>query len=470
MDPTMIDRRAFLRRAALLSGGAFAPSLLGLSALSQPGRAVPRADGYGPLARSAEAPELWVPQGFRVRKLSTTRAPSAVNPAWEVKYGVDGMSAFRGRGRGVVRLVRNHEVADTAETARLLGPGARAYDRRAGGGTSTLELRQGDDGEVELVRELVSLSGTHTNCAGGRTPWGSWVTCEETTVGPASGYERPHGYCFEVPADADEEVEPVPLKALGRFVHEAMAVDEETGIVYLTEDVRHDPAVAAGRGAGFYRFIPDEPGRLGEGGRLQMLRVKDRPSYMTITGQRVRASLPTDWVDIEDPDPAEAETNVSAVFQQGWAKGGAMFDRLEGCFSGQGNIYFDATSGGDARAGQVWSYRPTGADEGELTLLFESPSREVLDSPDNLCLSPRGGLLICEDGAGEQFIRALTQDGALFDMVRTDAGSAEFAGVCFSPNGQTLFFNIQGGTRASSAATLTGGTYALWGPWRRGPL
>jgi secreted PhoX family phosphatase len=105
-----------------------------------------------------------------------------------------------------------------------------------------------------------------------------------------------------------------------------------------------------------------------------------------------------------------------------------------------------------------------------LTLLFESPSRDVLDSPDNLCLSPRGGLMICEDGADVQFIRALTQEGALFDMVRTDGASAEFAGVCFSPNGRTLFFNIQGGTRATSAATLTGGTYALWGPWDRGPL
>jgi uncharacterized protein len=467
----MIDRRTFLRRAALVGSGAFvSPSLLGLSSLSDVTRAAPRTDGYGPLLRSADAPELWVPQGFRVRKLSTTRTPSQVNPALEVKYGVDGMSAFAGREDGLVRLVRNHEVADAADAARLLGPGVRAYDRRAGGGTSTLEVRQGDDGEVRLVREFVSLSGTHTNCAGGRTPWGSWISCEETTVGPTQGYERAHGYCFEVPADADEEVEPVPLKALGRFVHEAMAVDAETGIVYLTEDVRHDPAIPEGRGAGFYRFIPNRPGHLVEGGRLQMLRVKDRPNYMTATGQTVRVPMAVDWVDIAEPDPAEAETNVSAVFQQGWRQGGAMFERLEGCFAGDGNVYFDATSGGDARAGQVWCYRPEGADGGVLTLLFESPSRDVLDSPDNLCLSPRGGLMICEDGMAEQYIRALTQQGELFDFVKTDAGSAEFAGVCFSPNGKTLFFNIQGGTRAAAAANLAGGTYAVWGPWERGPL
>lgn len=465
-----IDRRTFLRRAACISGTAFAPSLMGLSCMSEPGRPVPRGDGYGPLFRSPDVSELWVPEGFTARKLATTRAPSLVNPAWEVRYGVDGMSAFRARGEDTIRLVRNHEVADTAQTARLLGPGVRAYDRRAGGGTSTVELRQGDDGEVELVREFVSLSGTHTNCAGGRTPWGSWISCEETTVGPSGGYEREHGYCFEVPAEADEEVEPVPLKALGRFVHEALAVDADSGIVYLTEDMRHDPAVGGGRGSGFYRFIANRPGRLVEGGRLQMLRVKDRPQYRTFTGQTVRAALPVDWVDIDDPDPAAAETNVSAVFQQGWAKGGAMFERLEGCFAGDGRIYFDATEGGDVRAGQVWSYRPTDDDEGELTLLFESPSRDVLDSPDNLCLSPRGGLMICEDGLAEQFIRALTPEGRLFDMIRTDGPSPEFAGVCFAPNGKTMFFNIQGGTRASSAANLSGGTYAVWGPWERGPL
>ena len=465
-----IDRRMFLRRAAVISGGFAAPSLLGLSSLSDPSRAVPRAPGYGPLTRSPHVPELWVPEGFTVRKLSTTRAPSLVNPEFQVKYGLDGMAAFRGREDGTVRLVRNHEIADTATTAELLGPGEHAYDRRAGGGTSTLELRQGDDGEVELVREFVSLSGTHTNCAGGRTPWGSWISCEETTVGPSTGYEQAHGYCFEVPADADGEVEPVPLKALGRFVHEAIAVDAQTGIVYLTEDMRHDPAIAGGRGSGFYRFLPNVPGRLVEGGRLQMLRVKDRPNYFTGTGQLVRAEMATDWVDIDDADPAEAETNVSAVFQQGWAKGGAMFQRLEGCFAGDGDIYFDATEGGDAGAGQVWCFRPTSADEGVLTLLFESPSRDVLDGPDNLCLSPRGGLMICEDGRGEQFIRALTPDGELFDMVRTDGVSAEFAGVCFSPDGRTLFFNIQGGTRVTSAATLAGGTYAVWGPWGRGPL
>jgi secreted PhoX family phosphatase len=463
-----LDRRTFLRHAAVLGGGAFlAPALQGLSACSRAMGPVPRALGYGPLMPSVHVPELWIPEGFTARKLSTTRSPSAVNPGLTVQYGMDGMAAFRA-GDDRVRLVRNHEISDPSATARLLGPGVRAYDRKAGGGTMTLEVRQGRDGSVELVREFVSLSGTRTNCAGGATPWGSWISCEETTAGPATGYERPHGYCFEVPADADEEVEPLPLKAMGRFVHEAMAVDPRTGIAYLTEDMAYDPAVAAGKGAGFYRFLPAQQGNFGAGGRLQMLAVRGRPRYVTVNGQTVGAGLDTEWVDIPDPDPATAEANVSAVFQQGWARGGAVFQRLEGCFYGDGRVYFNATNGGNAGAGQVWSYRPTGDDRGELALIFESPSRDVLDGPDNLCMSPRGGLVICEDSAGEQFLRGLTTDGQIFDFIRTAGPAAETAGACFSPNGKTLFFNIQGGTTA--ATTMTGGTYAIWGPWENGAL
>ena len=464
-----LDRREFFRRAAVLGGGALiAPGLAGLSACSAATAPIRRARGYGALVRSPDVPELWVPEGFTMRKISTTRAPSAVDPSLTVPYGMDGMAAFPG-ANGRVRLVRNHEIRDAPATARLLGPGARAYDRSAGGGTMTLEVRQEADGSVTLEREFASLSGTHTNCAGGPTPWGTWITCEETTVGPAAGYQQAHGYCFEVPASADAEVQPVPLKAMGRFVHEAVAVDPATSIVYLTEDVTYDATVQAGKAAGFYRFIPTTPGNL-MAGRLQMLAVAGTRQYLTFKGQQVGATLIVHWVDIADPDPAGAEANLSAVFQQGWWQGAAAFQRLEGCWYSDGSIYFNSTSGGDAAAGQVWRYRPAGADGGELTLIFESPSREVLDSPDNLCVSPRGGLVICEDGAGVQFLRGLTEEGLLFDFVRTHGASAETAGACFSPNGRTLFFNIQGGTTASGAATTQGGTYAIWGPWEDGAL
>jgi uncharacterized protein len=331
-------------------------------------------------------------------------------------------------------------------------------------------VRIGADGRPELIAEFISLSGTLINCAGGRTPWASWISCEETTWGEAHGRDRDHGYCFEVPATATSEVTPVPLKAMGRFVHEACAVDAETGIVYLTEDFLFsfdDPERQPG--AGFYRFIPTRRGELAAGGRLQMLAVPGQPRYNTVRGQTPFKSIEVTWIDVADPDPAGAEADPNAVARSGQALGAAIFQRLEGCFYADRSIYFDATKGGNAGAGQVWQYRPTAGDTGELTLIFESPSKDVMDSPDNMCVSPRGGLVICEDGDAVQFVRGLTPGGGIFDIARTTTANAtEFAGCCFSPDGRVLFFNQQGSR--TYAGTVPGTTFALWGPWEDGAL
>ena len=258
----------------------------------------------------------------------------------------------------------------------------------------------------EVVRDFVSLTGTAVNCAGGATPWRSWLTCEEVVASPSGRAQGPvgpqrwrtareHGYVFEVPAAAEGLIDPVPLRAMGRFVHEAAAIDPATGIVYLTED--------QGR-AGFYRFLPSRPYRNGEqgdlaaGGELQMLAVEGQPKLNCATGREVGQRLPARWVTIDDPDPPQAAQNANAVFEQGWDQGGARFSRVEGCFYGDDGIYFTCTDGGDARLGQIWHYRPDGDDGGELILLFESTSDEILDGPDNICVSPRGGVLITEDG------------------------------------------------------------------------
>jgi secreted PhoX family phosphatase len=191
-----------------------------------------------------------------------------------------------------------------------------------------------------------------------------------------------------------------------------------------------------------------------------MLAIKGRPNYDTRTGQRVGKPLPVEWVDIETPDPESAEQNSLAVYQQGQAKGGATFDRLEGCWYGDGSIFMNATSGGDAELGQVWQYTPRGNSGGQLVLLFESESPEMLDAPDNITVSPRGGLVICEDGDAEQYVRGLTQQGKIFDFALNLENSNEFAGATFSPDGETLFVNIQ----------TPGKTFAIWGPWEDGAL
>ncbi|MXX35836.1 MAG: DUF839 domain-containing protein [Gemmatimonadetes bacterium] len=479
-----IDRRSFLRRFATASGGVvLTPSLAGLSAWSIPSRGNRAVPGrlpdprelliapYGRLAPSADCPELEIPERFRCVRLSSGGVASSVREGLTVPNAFDGMAAFP-LPNGNVRLIRNHEMIDSAEDARPIGQ--PAYDSKASGGTTSLEVRisgSGMDLRVELVDEFVSLAGTRVNCAGGATPWGSWLSCEEITSGPGSGYDQPHGYIFEVPASATGPVDPVPLREMGRFIHEAIAVDPETGIVYETEDTWYDPG---GRpGAGFYRFIPSRPGELAAGGRLQMMAVTGAPTYLTARGQSTDQVHPVHWVDIDDPDPPDAEENHLAVFWQGMAKGAARFARLEGAFHGDGGIYVVSTNGGDAEAGQVFHYRPLTNDTGELRMVFESPSREVLDAPDNICLSPRGGLVICEDGSGEQYVRGLDRAGRIINLVRAplvedEDGPGEFAGSCFSPDGRVLFFNVQGDREIGEP--VQSATYALWGPWEDGPI
>ena len=459
-------RRDFLRRSAGLAGSfLIAPSLGGLVACS---RGI-RSEGIGAMALRAgmgqggygalrpAGPELALPNGFSYKVLSFTGKPMSDGNATPCAF--DGMAAFA-LPNGHVRLIRNHENRDGSDTAKVKGDPSRAYDRKGGGGTTSLEVRIGKDGTAELVRDFVSLNGTIVNCAGGPTPWGSWLSCEESVAGRIDGWDQEHGYIFEVPVSAEGPVQPVPLKAMGRFVHEAVAVDRATGVVYETED--RTPT------AGFYRFIPAAGKRLAKGGRLQMLAIEGRPNYDTGTGQKIGAPLPVRWVEIPDPDPREGGNNPTAIFDQGFARGAARFARLEGCWYGDESIYFHATNGGDAEVGQVWRYRPTAADRGELSLVFESPSREVLDYPDNITVSPRGGIVICEDGEGEQFLRGLTPEGAIFDLGRNILNQSEFAGACFSPDGQVLFVNIMGSTL--DAGTEAGRTLAITGPWERGAL
>lgn len=432
---------AFSRRAELLKNGGFNPSRKGL--------------GFGPLAaaKSLNTGEtfLSLPKGFQYTVFG--RTGSKMSDGRPTPRAHDGMAAFDVDGE--LRLVRNHEVANAVGTAGI-AIGANPYDELAGGGTTTLII---DPESRELIKDFVSLSGTLVNCAGGPTPWGSWVSCEETVLGPQSfrritgqaqgGFSKHHGYCFEVPAAANEPVAPLPLKAMGRFVHEAIAVDSASDIVYLTEDFTP---------CGFYRFIPDKPENLIAGGRLQMLAIKDRPRYDTRTGQKERSKLPVNWVDIQNPDPPEAERDALAVYKQGIAAGGATFIRLEGCWAGNDQIYFTSTNGGDQKLGQIWQYSPKSFDEGTLTLLFESTDPNLLHLPDNICVGPSGELIICEDNGVAPHVRVLRKDGELFDLARNIVPgfeTREFAGATFSPDGKTLFVNIQ----------IPGLTFAIWGDW-----
>jgi hypothetical protein len=315
-----LDRRRFFRTAAVTAGAVAAlPAFRGLGLLGLEDRvfAAP-SGGYGPLAPAADlrdgAMRISLPAGFQYRSFSPSGA--VMSDGHRVPIALDGMGVFNMKS-GRFRLVRNHEDRN-APGAGTTAIDANAYDTRGGGGTTTLVV---NPFTRELERDFISLNGTTVNCAGGVTPWGSWITCEETNVGPPA-WEKQHGYSFDVPAAANASVPAVAIPEMGRFSHEACAVDPRTWIVYETED--------NGNTSGFYRFLPNTRGVLTDGGRLQMLAIDGMPNYMTQTGQTVGAALPVAWVDIAEPDPPRSATPSTDVFNQGWARGGASFGPLCG--------------------------------------------------------------------------------------------------------------------------------------------
>lgn len=469
-------RRSFLKRAA---GGMVSASTLSLLASHtawaqghgqgvNPNAALER--GYGPLARTPDhngQEILALPPGFRYVTFGKT-GQLLMDGSGLTPRSHDGMECFAGPD-GTVRLIRNHENRNAAGVATLGVPhAATPYDARAFGGTVTIDF---DPVGMHPVREFVSICGTTVNCAGGRAYRDvGWLTCEETTVDHRQGFAQPHGYTFLVPAAASAAL-PLALKEMGRFAKEAAVADERNGIVYQTED--------NGNSSGFYRFIPRDADDLARGGRLQMLKVAGAPGFNGFAGQTVGQVLGCEWVDIVNPDPNLAGGQASC-FAQGRLQGGAAFNRLEGIYRGEGgSLYFVSTSGGEAQRGQLWQFRPTDADEGLLKLVFQSPHGSVLDSPDNMCVTPSGAILFCEDDASGDNdahplapgiadvnrLIGLSRDGVPFEFAVNVLNDSEFAGACFSPDGSILFVNLFG-----DATPLSGMTCAITGPWRKGPL
>ncbi|MEL7022642.1 MAG: alkaline phosphatase PhoX [Pseudomonadota bacterium] len=388
---------------------------------------------------------LDLPRGFSYRIMS--ELGREMNDGFKVPDAADGMGCFD-LGNGELALVRNHELVPQEPTGDVMQP---AYDTIADtgiplpGGTTTLVL---DAKTLQLKREYRSLVGTIRNCSGGTTPWGSWLTCEEAVVSGHPQLHQEHGFVFEVPANAGGLVDPVPLKAMGQFNHEAACVDPVTGTVYLTED-RNESL--------FYRFLPKEKGNLQAGGVLQALAlddVADTRNWGDAPAIAVGQAISGRWITLEDVLAPDDDLRL-----RGAALGATVFARGEGVFMGEDELYFTATSGGVAKEGQIFRLRPSRQQSKDdiLDLFFESGSTDQYSFGDNVCVAPYGHLVVCEDQYTDvvnNHLRGITPDGASYPLAQLNR-QTELAGACFSPDGRTLFVNAYSPTM----------TLAIQGPW-----
>lgn len=463
---TAVAQGTSFNRREVMKGGAAGAATLSLTALA--GRAVASySDDYGPIAPVADQTTglslISLPEGFEYFTYGWTGQPMLDGNLTPKDH--DGMGVVAAKGNQIV-LVRNHELS---ATEGVKAPAVADYHSACNGGTTNVLF---DAIKGKFLGSWSSLSGTIKNCSGGITPWGSWISCEETTE-TRDGV--PHGWCFDVPGFGVATGQ--PLKDMGRFSHEAVAVDPVTSFIYETEDATP---------SAFYQFRPNQHFNPASGGKLYALKVVGEDSFNFSGGATGYVSYANgttwdvEWVEVTDAHGLDGRPYNSAP-------GRASFARGEGCFYDSGKVYFTSTSGGGARRGQVFSYDTR---REQLTMIFESRGTGLgsndLDSPDNIAVSPRGGILLMEDGGSPNYLRGLTPEGGTFvfaenivtlsadDISQADAALSasgnvmssinpgnyrgEWAGGCF--HNEWLFVNIQS----------PGITFAIKGPWNKGSL
>ena len=403
-----------------------------------------------------------LPKGFSYQIIS--KLNDNMDDGLKVPDAADGMACFKGRGDNVI-LVRNHELGHLPlmqnslwdkfpfgrNQAKFMKNNKKSfYDIKRNktecfGGTTNIVYNLKTQ---KIVTQYLSLAGTLVNCSGGPTPWGTWVSCEETVKNKKGRLTKNHGYNFEVyPYENVRMSKPVPLKSMGRFRHEAVAFDPINKLVYQTED-REDGL--------FYRFIPDSFENLKKGGRLQALSIIGNMGNDCTNWKNSHFNkdekYKVKWIDLDNVDSKKDNLRYRGI-----EKGCSFFARGEGLWYSDDYVYFTSTSGGKDRLGQIWRYRHVKNQkyDGELELFFESNNKDVLKLPDNITVTPWGDVLISEDGKGHDRLIGINKKGKTYSLAKNILNKSEFAGACFSPDGKILFVNIYKPTM----------TLAIKGPW-----
>lgn len=469
-EAAQLGRRAVLKGgvagAAALAFGALAagPADASKPAGSRNGVGSPRG-GYGPLVPAVDEATgltlLALPEGFRYFSYGWTG--QLMSDGQPTPTDHDGMAVVAKQGRQIA-LVRNHELSAGESTNSIVAGGAGNYDPDEYGGTTNLVF---DTVAGEFTRSYASLGGTIRNCAGGPTPWGSWISCEETFhEWRTEGFN--HGYVFDVPGWGTSNGR--PIRGAGRFSHEAVAVDPKTGIVYETED--------AGASA-FYAYLnPGGTQRLADGGELVAMVVGGTSRFDLTQGFPNGTTFPITWERVGDPEGRSGRAFDSAP-------NAAVISRGEGAWYDSGIIYFVSTDGGAAGLGQLWAVDPK---RQTLTLVYESDASTAVDGPDNICVSPRGGIVLCEDGASDpKRMVGLSSRGEVFDFAENliDLGPGDIEAIDATYPGTKANFwdETQGSFTSQEWAGSTfhrdwlfanvqspGVTFAITGPWTLGAL
>ena len=456
-----LSRRSLLARGAATGLGialvGAVDQLFGASpASARPGG--PGPVGYGPLVPDPNG-ILALPEGFSYRIVSQVGV-TRLESGEPTPSDPDGTAGFAAPGGGSV-LVNNHEVGGS-EPYRVPAVPGFVYDAAAGGGCTTIEV----DRDGNRLREYVSIAGTHNNCAGGVTPWDTWLTCEETEA--VLGLR--HGYVFEVdPFDQEANRNPAPIKALGRYAHEAVVVDQQDGRLYLTEDAGNPNGL-------LYRWTAPPGLKLRKGvlttlgdtdGTLEAMRALDGGTHVPdlSVATDIGTIYSVEWVAVPDRDATSTPTR-----RQAYARPITRSRKLEGMWWGDGGAYFVAsfarTTDGSAAEhdGQVWFLDPK-RQTITLTLRFAytpGDQDDDPDGPDNITVSPFGGVILAEDGDGRNHLVGATGRGEPFFFARNDVSDSEFTGPNFSHTGKTLFANIQG----DGSPGNPGYVFAITGPFR----